>query len=56
VVVSLSKECRPVCYAATHGAHLDEAEGFGAGVEPRRFAVVDLELEIGWDPNGLYGT
>lgn len=50
IVVSLSEKPRPVCYAATHGSHFDEIEGFGAWEGPRWFAVVDLKLKVDWDP------
>ena len=56
MVVGLLEECRPVGDGTAHGAHFDEIEGLGAGVEPGGFAVVDLELQIRWDPNGLYRT
>lgn len=51
MLVGLPQESWPVCYAAAHCTQFDEIEGFGAWVEPGRFAVVDLELEVWWDPD-----
>lgn len=53
MIVSLSEELSPICYAAAHCPHFDKVERLGPWVEPGSFAVVDLKLEIRWDPRLL---
>jgi hypothetical protein len=49
----LCVESGPVGDGAGHAALMDEVEGFGSGVGPGCFDVVDDELAVLGDPNGL---
>lgn len=44
----------PITHTAKHGAEDDEVELFGEG--PGVLEVVDLKVDIWWDPSGLDGA